>query len=295
MNPSRLTSYLFLALASLFWAGNMVMSRGLRADLPPVALAFWRWAIALLCVAPLAWPHLRSQWPLLRQAWKPVLLLGVCGIGCYNTLAYIALQSTTATNAALLNSFVPVVTSVLALLLFGKRLSRWEILGGLVSLAGVVLLISRGDVQTLLGLALNAGDLWMLGAVLAWSLYTVCLPLRPAGVHPMLLLAAFVVVGLGVTAPAYAWELATGPALQLHAASLAGIAYAGVVAAFLGLICFNAGVAVVGPAVGSLFIHLMPVFAAILSTFLLGEQPLWYHLVGMALVLGGIVLTVRRR
>lgn len=129
-------------------------------------------------------------------------------------------------------------------MLFGKRLSRWESLGGLLSLSGVVLLISHGDIHALLGLALNAGDLWMLAAVLAWSLYTVCLSRRPAGVHPMLLLAAFVVVG---------------------------------------------------PAVGSLFIHLMPVFAAILSTLLLDEQPLWYHLVGMALVLGSIVLTVRRR
>lgn len=107
-----------------------------------------------------------------------------------------------------------------------------------------MLLISHGDIHALLGLALNAGDLWMLAAVLAWSLYTVCLSRRPAGVHPMLLLAAFVVVG---------------------------------------------------PAVGSLFIHLMPVFAAILSTLLLDEQPLWYHLVGMALVLGSIVLTVWRR
>lgn len=295
MTQSRLTSYLLLALASLFWAGNMVMSRGLRADLPPLALTFWRLVIALACLTPLALPHLKAQWPLLRQAWKQVVFLGVCGIAGYNTLAYIALQSTTATNATLINSFVPVVTSVLALLLFGKRLSRWESLGGLVSLSGVVLLISHGDLLALLGLAINAGDLWMLAAVLAWSLYTVCLSLRPAGVHPMLLLAAFVVVGLVVTAPAYAWELASGPALRLHAGSLAGIVYAGVAAAFLGLICFNAGVAVVGPAVGSLFIHLMPVFAAILSTLLLDEKPLWYHLVGMALVLGGIVLTVRRR
>lgn len=86
----------------------MVMSRGLRADLPPLALTFWRLVIALACLTPLAWPHLKAPWPLLRQAWKQVLLLGVCGIAGYNTLAYIALQSTTATNAALINSFVPV-------------------------------------------------------------------------------------------------------------------------------------------------------------------------------------------
>jgi len=130
--------------------------------------------------------------------------------------------------------------------------------------------------------------------VLAWSLYTVGLQRRPQGVHPMLLLAALIVVGLLVMAPMYAWELAGGQAIRWHAGSIAGIAYAGAGAAFLGVICFNAGVAVVGPAVGSLFVHLQPVFAAILSTWLLGEQPAWYHYAGMALVFSGIALTLRR-
>ena len=294
MRRLHLNPYFLLALTSLFWAGNMVMSRGLRADLPPVALAFWRWVIAFACVLPLALPHLRTQWPILRAHRRRILFLGVFGVGCYNTFSYVAVQYTTATSATLLNSFIPVVTSVLALVFFGKRLSRPEIIGGLVSLVGVVLLISHGSLATLLGLSLNRGDLWMLLAVLAWSIYTAFLVWRPAGVHPMLLLAAFIVVGLCVMAPMYAWELAQGATVRLHAASLAGIAYAGVVAAFLGFVCFNAGVAQVGPAIGSLFIHLMPVFASLLSTLILGEQPYWYHYAGMALVFGGILLTTRR-
>ena len=294
MRRPHFNPYLLLALTSLFWAGNMVMSRGLRADLPPVALAFWRWVTAFCCVLPLALPHLRSQWPLLRAAWKKVIFLGVFGVGCYNTFSYVAVQYTTATSATLLNSFIPVVTSVLALAFFGRRLARPEVIGGLISLVGVVLLISRGSIATLLGLELNTGDLWMLLAVLSWSLYTAFLQWRPQGVHPMLLLAAFVVVGLAVMAPMYAWELSTGAAVNLHAGSLAGILYAGVVAAFLGFVCFNAGVAQVGPAVGSLFIHLMPVFASILSALVLGETPAWYHYAGMALVFGGILLTTRK-
>ena len=115
MRRPHFNPYLLLALTSLFWAGNMVMSRGLRADLPPVALAFWRWVTAFCCVLPLALPHLRSQWPLLRAAWKKVIFLGVFGVGCYNTFSYVAVQYTTATSATLLNSFIPVVTSVLAL------------------------------------------------------------------------------------------------------------------------------------------------------------------------------------
>jgi drug/metabolite transporter (DMT)-like permease len=286
--------YLLLALTSLFWAGNMVMSRGLRADLPPVGLAFWRWVVAFLCVLPLALPHLKREWPTLRAAWKRVLFLGVFGVGCYNTLSYVAVQYTTATSATLLNSFIPIATIALAFLFLGKRLTRPEALGVLVSLAGVATLVSRGSLETLLGLGLNTGDLWMLAAVLAWSIYTVGLQWRPQGVHPMLLLAAFIVVGLAVMAPAYAWEVAAGRTITLHAGSLAGIVYAGVVAAFLGFVCFNAGVAVVGPAVGSLFIHLMPVFATLLSALLLGERPYWYHFAGIARVFAGIWLTTRR-
>lgn len=294
MRRLHFNPYFLLVLTSLFWAINMVMSRGLRADLPPVALAFWRWMVAFACVLPLALPHLKTQWPILRANAHRIVFLGIFGVGCYNTFSYVAVQYTTATSATLLNSFIPVVTSVLALVFFGKRLSRPEIIGGLVSLLGVVTLISRGSLDTLLGLTLNTGDVWMLVAVLAWSIYTAFLVWRPAGVHPMLLLAALIVVGLCVMAPMYAWELSTGASIRVHAGSLAGIVYAGTVAAFLGFVCFNAGVAQVGPAVGSLFIHLQPVFAAILSAIVLSEQPQWYHYVGMVLVFGGIYLTTRR-
>ena len=160
--------------------------------------------------------------------------------------------------------------------------------------AGVLLLISRGSLEVLFGLGLNTGDLWMLVAVLTWSIYTVGLQWRPKGVHPMLQLAAFIFVGLLVMAPMYAWELSGGRTVNLHAGSVAGILYAGVIAAFLGFVCFNAGLVAVGPSVGSLFIHLQPVFAAILSTLLLGEYPAWFHYVGMTLVLGGIALTMRQ-
>jgi drug/metabolite transporter (DMT)-like permease len=294
MRRLHLNPYLLLTLASLFWAGNMVMGRGLRADLPPVGLAFWRWVVAFLCVLPLALPHLRVQWPLLRAAWKQVVFLGVFGVGLYNTLAYAAVQHTTATSASLLNSFIPVATIALAFVFLGKRLSRAEALGVTVSLAGVLLLIARGRVDTLLGLELNAGDMWMLVAVLSWSIYTVGLQWRPQAVHPMLQLAAFILVGLIMLAPVYVWEIAAGATIHVHTGSVLGILYAGVMAAFLGFLCFNMGVAAVGPSVGSLFIHLMPVFAGILSTLLLGERPAWYHYAGMALVLGGIVLTMRR-
>lgn len=287
--------YLLLTLTALFWAGNMVMGRGIRGDVPPIALAFWRWTIALILLAPLALPHVRSQWSRLQAAWPTVVVLGLLGVGCYNTFAYLALQHTTATSATLLNSFIPVATLAFGFLLFGKRLRRAELIGVMVSLCGVAAIVSRGSIDTLLALSLNTGDLWMLAAVTVWGLYTVGLQKRPEGVDPMLMLAAFTVIGLLALTPAYVWELASGRRISLNLASLGGILYTGIFPGFLGYVFYNAGVAAVGPARGSLFIHLMPVFATVLAAIFLGERPQWYHFVGIALVLSGIFLTTRRQ
>ncbi|ENO87908.1 DMT family transporter [Thauera linaloolentis] len=286
--------YLLLTLTALFWSGNMVMGRGIRADVPPIALAFWRWMIALALLAPLALPHLGSQWRRLRASWPTIIVLGLLGVGGYNTFAYLALQHTTATSATLLNSFIPIATIAFGFLFYGKRLSRAEALGVAVSLLGVATIVSRGSLDTLLGLTLNTGDLWMLAAVTVWGLYTVGLQKRPEGIDPMLMLAAFTVVGLLALTPAYAWELSTGRHINLNLASVGGILYTGIFPGFLGYVFYNAGVAAVGPARGSLFIHLMPVFATILAAIFLDERPQWYHFAGIALVFAGIFLTTRR-
>ena len=286
--------YLLLTLTALFWSGNMVLGRGIRADVPPLALAFWRWLIAFLLVLPLAWPHLREQWPLLKKGWRPILVLGLLGVGGYNTFAYIALQYTVATNAVLLNSFIPVATMAISWAFLGKHLSRPQAIGVAVSLVGALSIVARGDLAVLAHLNLNLGDIWMLGAVLVWAIYTVGLAWRPAGVHPMLLLAAFTAVGLAALFPAYLWEIAQGRSINVHAASLASLAYVGIFPSFVGYIFYNRGVAEVGANKASLFIHLMPVFGTLLSAVFLGEVPQWYHYLGIGLIFTGIWLTMRK-
>jgi len=287
--------YLLLILTVLFWSGNMVVGRGVHEAVPPIALAFWRWTIALLLVVPFALPHLRSQWPQVRKAWVPLTVLGLLSVGGYNTFVYIALQSTTATNATMLNSFIPVATMVFAFLLLGKRLSRIELIGALLSLCGVMIIVARGKLEVLLEFQLNTGDLWMLLAVLTWGLYTVGLQWRPKGMHPMLMLAVFTAIGLVALAPVYAWELGTGRGIKMSVATLTAIIYIGVFPGFLGYVFYNAAIGVVGPNRGSLFIHLMPVFGTLLAIVFLGERPLWFHIVGILMVFGGIFLTTRAR
>ena len=283
--------YLLLTLTALFWSGNVVLGRAIRADVPPLALAFWRWVVSLMLTLPVALPHLRRQWPLLRRAWKPVVALGLLGVGAYNTFAYIALQSTPATNVVLLNSFIPVATLTLSGLFFKQQLGRRQWAGVLLSLWGVVAIVSRGNFTDLAGWHFNIGDLWMLGGICAWALYTLGLQWRPEGVHPMLLLAAFITVGLLALAPAYAWEISSGRVIVLSAGALAGIAYAGFFPGFIGYIFYNRAVGEVGAGKASLFIHLMPVFGTLLAAVFLAEIPQPYHYAGIALIISGIYLT----
>lgn len=283
--------YLLLTLTALFWSGNVVLGRAVRADVPPLALAFWRWVVSLMLTLPLALPHLRRQWPLLRRAWKPVVALGLLGVGMYNTFAYLALQSTPATNVVLLNSFIPVATLALSRLFLKQQLRPVQWAGVLLSLCGVAAIVSRGSFLALAGLQLNVGDLWMLGAIFAWAVYTLGLQWRPEGVNPMLLLAAFVVVGLLALAPAYAWEIAQGRLILVTSGALGGIAYTGVFPGFIGYIFYNRAAGEVGASKASLFIHLMPVFGTLLAALFLAEIPRPYHYAGIALIISGIYLT----
>jgi len=155
--------------------------------------------------------------------------------------------------------------------------------------------VARGELATLAGLTPNIGDLWMLGAVLVWALYTIGLQWRPAGVDPMLLLAAFTSVGVLALAPAYAWEIAQGRLIHPSVAAFSGIAYIGTLPSFVGYIFYNRAVGEVGASKASLFIHLMPVFGTLLSAIFLAEIPQVYHLVGIALIFAGITLTTSRK
>ncbi len=286
--------YLLLTLTALFWSGNMVLGRGIRADVPPIALAFWRWLIAFTLVLPLALPHWQAHAPRIRHHLPALLLLGALGIAGYNTLAYLALQTTTATNAVLLNAFIPIATITLAWALFKKTLSPLEGVGVAISLLGALTIIARGDLASLAALMPNSGDLWMLAAVLVWACYTLGLQFRPPGMPPMFLLAVLIAFGLLMLAPFYLWEILAGRHMQLHAGSLLGLAYVGIFPSFIGYIFYNRGVAEVGASRASLFIHLMPVFGTLLAALFLDERPSLYHLLGISLIFTGIALATRK-
>ena len=287
--------HLMIGLTQLFWAGNWVVGRYIRDDVPPIALGFWRWMFALALFFPLAWPHFRGTWPTLRAYWRRLVALGALGTGMYNALAYIGLTHTTATNGVLLNSFCPILIIAFAWAFSGKRLKPLEGFGVLVSLVGVLLIVSHGDPAALWHFKLNEGDFWVLASVTSWAAYTCLLPGRPPGLNNWVFLVTLAAVGLVLMLPFYAWEIMSGKLINPGLPAAGAIAYTAFFPAFLGYIFWNRGVAMVGPNRAGLFMHLMPAFGVVLSMTLLGEHPALHQLIGIGLILTGIALTMARR
>ena len=288
---SRLLPIGLLALLPpLFWAGNFVLARALHAEIPPIALSFWRWAGALVILLPFTWRTLWQQRKTLRRHWPMLALLAVLGVTNYNTFAYLGLQDTTATNAVLLSSVTPVLIVALSFVLLGLRVRVGQLGGILISLVGVVIIATEGRPQVLAALTLNRGDLWILSASLDWALYSVCLRWRPAELAPETFLAAIIILGLVPLAGLYAWDVAAGHRFALNLANLSAIGYVALFPSVLAYLFWNRAVTEMGANRTGHYMHLMPAFGAMLAVLLLGERLHGFHLIGALLIAGGIVL-----
>ncbi|HXZ48319.1 MAG TPA: DMT family transporter [Usitatibacter sp.] len=291
-----LSPYLMLTLAAFFWSLNWVIGRAIAGHVTPFALTFIRWLIALAVMMPFAWPAIREHRETIRRHWRRIAWLAAWGTGPYNVFAYYGLQYTTATNGVILNSAVPVLIIVFGWAVYRDTITRVQAAGVAVSLAGVLAILTRGDPSVLARLSLNEGDLVVLGGMACWSAYTVFLRLKPPGLPGLAFLACCACVGLALLAPCVAAEMAfMHGRVEVTPATVAAMAYLGVFPSFVGYVFWNRGVAEVGPGVAGIFMHLMPLFGALLAAAFLGERIRLFHIVGIALILAGIALTARGR
>lgn len=290
----RRSPYLLLLLPPFFWSCNWIIGRALHEDIPPMGMTFFRWLIAVLILAPFSIRPLRSDWPIVRAHWRILLLLGAIGAGLHNALAYIGLNFTTVTNGVILNSCIPVMIIVIAWLFFRERLRPVQVLGVVVSSLGVIAILSRGSLQTLAQLRLNVGDLFVMLSVMMWSLYTVLLRRGPQGMHMLSFLFAIGIVGVAVMFPLWIIEMLLGFRIAWTPQVVAAMGSVALFASVLAYVSWNVGVKAVGAQVAGLYVHLMPVYGVILAWIFLDERMYAFHVVGIALILAGIVLTSRR-
>jgi drug/metabolite transporter (DMT)-like permease len=281
---------LLLTVASACWGGNIFIGRLVHAEVPPVGLSFWRWVLALVLLLPFAWPRVRRDWPEIRHHWRRLALLAFFGMALFHTSLYLSVNYTTATNAALLVAICPVLVPVLSWGLYREPITGRILLAIAVSLLGVAVVVTRGDLAQLRTLSFNKGDLTMLVAVFAWSMYTVLVKRRPASLHPQSLLVATMAFATAFLLPVYLWESAFVRPMPVMQDAILTIVYVVLFASLLAFFCFNRGIEALGPNRGGLFMHLVPVFAALLAFIFLGERLQGFHAVGIAAIVTGIVL-----
>jgi drug/metabolite transporter (DMT)-like permease len=282
--------YVLLALAALFWAGNSVLGRALADDVPPITLSFWRWCIAFLILLPWIARPLTIHWREILRHWKVMIFLSVLGVPMYNTINYAALHTTTATNSLLINSACTVMIIAVNYLMFGVRATARQWLGLAVSVAGTLLIVTRGAPAALLRLELVRGDVLLLVAAFSWAIYTACLRWRPRELDELTFLGASVLIGVLALLPLYCWESSTAAPVVLTPGVVLGVAYTGIFPSVLALLFWNMAVAEVGANRASQFLHLVPVFGIALAVIFLGEALQAFHVAGAAIIFTGIYL-----
>lgn len=286
--------YLLLVLTTLFWSGNFVISRGMHAEMPPFALSFWRWLVAFLIISPFGLRYLWKQRPLVKKHFRFIAVQGLLGVTAFNSLIYLAVQSTTAINAVLVNSCIPVLIAVCSWILYRDVMTPRQSFGVFLSLCGVCLIIARGDVLSLLNVDFNKGDLLVFLAAVFWALYSANLKRFPEGLHPLAYLTAIIIVGLAGIFPFYVVEILQGRGFQLTVSTAITVLYVALFASVLAFIFWNSAVRKVGANKAGPFIHLMPVFSTLLAITFLNERIHFYHIIGIILIFTGIGLTTFR-
>lgn len=283
-----------LVLPPLFWAGNAVVGRALVGHFPPLALSFWRWALAFAVLLPFAARGIIEHRRTLLSHWRILAVVSFLGVGCYNSLQYLALQTSGAVNATLIGASGPVAGLLIGAAFFGAGVRRGQWLGAALSIAGVLWVIGRGDASNLMQLRFALGDLIMLVATVLWSVYTWLLRRH----RPPLPMTTFLTVQVGLGAamilPVYLAEFAlTQRTPEATTANLAALVYVVLLPSIVAYYCWDRGVARAGAVLPMYFVNLTPVFAALLATAFLSEPIGLYHLVGGALILSGIHLANR--
>ncbi|MER8531805.1 DMT family transporter [Mesorhizobium sp. M1005] len=282
-------AYLFLLFTTLLWGGNSVAGKLAVGHISPMTLVFLRWLLAVLILLPIGWGTLRQDWPVVRRHWLLLGGLGGCGFAFFNAIFYTALNYTTAINVSIEQAAIPIVIIIANFVLFRLRVNRVQIAGVVLTIIGVAVTASHGDLRQLLKLDLNFGDAIMLVAVLCYSFYSVGLRLKPV-IRWQSLMLALSVAALVTSLPFFLWEIAAGKVIVPDARGWAVAFYTAIGASVISQIFYIRGNELIGANRAGLFINLVPIFGTLLSVLIVGETFQLYQALALALVLGGISL-----
>lgn len=281
--------YLFPLLTILIWAGNTVVNKLAVGLIFPAEIGFYRWLLAAILFTPFMLRPVIANGAMIKpDLWK-IITLGVLGMAIYQSLAYFAATLTSATNMGIFLSLMPMIALAMSIVSLGHRLTAGALVGAILSFCGVVVVVSAGSLSTLLAKGLNAGDAMMLVATVAYATYSVLLKKWQLRLPPLQLLYLQVLVAMIVLFPLFLFS----PKVGLSLSNVPLILYACIPTSMIAPLMWMHSINHLGPSRTTLFFNLLPIFTALIAAAVLGEQLAWYHLLGGALTLGGVVLAER--
>ena len=290
------TAYIFLIFATLFWSGNFIVGKAASLfEIPPFTLNFYRWTFAWLILAPFTLKEIFQKKEYILKNLKLILILGITSITIFNSIVYYSLNFTQVINGVLMISTIPVMIIFFSWIFKIEKTNFYQILGVIFSLFGVVIIVTKADLDKLLNLNFNKGDLWMVVAMLSWAMYSALLRKKKIELSQISLLQTIISAGLILLLPAYLIEMSLGYRLNIHLPFILTLSY---VVLFPGLASFFfwiKGISIIGSNRSGIFLHLMPIFSTIMAILIFNEQFMIFHLVGAIFIISGIVLSSKGR
>lgn len=292
LSPALIGSLAALG-ATVIWSGNFVIARGVSDAFPPVTLAFLRWTVACIALAPFALRAVIRDRALIRTHLRYLLTASLLGVTVFNTIIYIAGHHTTALNLALISTFIPAFILILSRIFLGEAFTGPKLAGLAAAVLGIVVLLTKGHPEILLSLKLNRGDLIMLGAALIFAAYSILIRKKPTDLGPATLLGASFSMGLIMLLPWMLFEQAAGPVMHITPQIVGSVLYIGMGASLVSYWLWNLALSSIGPAKAGFIYYSLPLFSGIEAALILGEPITWIHGASGALIIGGIFLATK--
>ncbi|MDO9537154.1 MAG: DMT family transporter [Thermoplasmata archaeon] len=288
-NRHIISGYLFAIAATALWSGNFIIARGLNESIPPISLAFWRWVVAVVVFLPFALKPLIAEWDILKAHIPYLSITSVLGITVFNTLIYLAGHTTTAINLSLISITFPIFIVILSRIFFGELITINKGIGIIIVAAGVIVLITKGTLSTLLHITFAIGDVWMLLAAIIFAIYSILLKRKPEQLSIWALQLSTFILGLIFLFPFFVWEYVTAPPVEFDAKTVSSILYVGIFASLSAFVLWNKAIVAVGPSKAGMIYYTLPLFSGLLAYLFLREAISIIHFYSALLIVSGIL------
>ena len=295
MSNKNYLAYLFLVLATLCWSGNFIVGKfATLYEIPPLTLNVFRWISVWFILVPFTYKEIFENLPYIKKNWLVISFMGVITISTFNSVVYFALNYTQVINAVLMLAAIPAATIVLSSLMKIEETNIFQLLGLVLSIIGIGSIISNGNIQKIIALDFNKGDIWMIVCVITWSLYSTLLKKNNFKFSQFTLIQLMVSVGILFLIPQFFYEKSIGLELNFNKDFYLILIYVAIFPAIAAYYFWQKGVAIIGPNRASMFIQLMPLFSAIMAIIFFEEIFELYHFVGAIFILSGIYLSNKK-